>query len=233
MICKESVDAVFSKLEAACKAASRNISEVEFMAVSKFQSSEAVLKAIDLNLKTFGENWVAEARDKFSLIKLNHNALSLHLIGHLQTNKVKNSVGFFDYIDSVDSVKLAKKISSVAAELGVVQKIYLEQNCSGEESKSGFATTSELFSAACEIRQLPNIIIEGLMTMAPNCDSEVAIRKSFAMLRENFFTLKEKEGLESLKTLSMGMSGDFNYAIAEGSNLVRIGTALFGERQYG
>lgn len=230
MISIDSISEVQKRIEAAAIKANRSPSEIALMAVSKTQSREAVLAAVGEGLLLFGENRVQEALAKFENRPSN---LQLHLIGPLQSNKVNKAVGFFSVIQSVDSILLAKKIDSRASSLGIVQRIFLQQNCSGEESKSGFASSTDLFNAVDQIREFSNICIEGLMTIGPADGEATKTQKAFSLLRENFLKLKNEHGLTTLKELSMGMSGDLELAIKEGSTLVRVGTALFGKRDYG
>lgn len=228
MINLETLQTVQEAIALAEKRACREKGTVKLMAVSKTQPVEAVLAAKDLGLSLFGENRVIEGMEKFQGLE----GVELHLIGQLQSNKVAKAVSAFDLIQSVDSVELAEKIAFRALQQGKIQRIYLEQNCSNEASKSGFESTKALFDAVEKIRTFDSLSIEGLMTIAPFTNEEKAIRRSFSLLRSNFEQLQKEEGLTSLQDLSMGMSGDFIIAIEEGSTLVRIGTALFGVRSY-
>lgn len=229
MVNGDSIKSVLQRINSAAIEAKRDVSDISLMGVSKTQPQEAVQKAMALGIRLFGENRVIEAINKFEGIS---KPYELHLIGQLQSNKVNKAVGFFSVIESVDSVMLAKKISNRAATLGIVQKIFIQQNCSFEESKSGFSSSDELFKGIDEIRKFPNICINGLMTIGPTSNDIVKTQKAFSLLRENFSILKEKEGLDSLKHLSMGMSNDLEIAIKEGATIVRVGTALFGGRDY-
>jgi len=228
MISIERIGEIKENIALAEKKSGRGLGSVKLMAVSKTRTRDEVLDAIKLGFTLFGENRVIEAVEKFSGIE----NVKVDLIGHLQSNKVSKAVPFFNTIESVDSFKLAKKISDRAVLNGVVQDILLEQNCSGESSKSGFLSTIDLFKNCETIRLLPGLRIMGLMTIAPNSDNEKDIRASFSLLRDNFEKLKKSEGLSWMDILSMGMSNDYVIAIEEGSSLVRLGRTIFGERDY-
>lgn len=229
MIDEKGLTALRQRIAAAAAKSGRSPADIELLAVSKTRTRDEVLQAVALGLTHFGENRVAEAREKFQGLP----GVTVDLIGHLQTNKVKKSLPFFRTIQSVDSLRLAVLLSAEAVRQGVIQSVFLEQNCSGEASKSGFASFDELCRGAEAIRQLPALQIEGLMTVGPLISEEGAVRRAFQRLRFSFEHLRTEEGLSSLKTLSMGMSHDFEWAIEEGSNHIRIGTLLFGEREYG
>jgi MAF protein len=192
----------------------------DLLAVSKLQSTEQIRKLAADGQKNFGENYVQEALEKIAELKdLN---LSWHFIGHLQKNKVKMIVGQFDLIHSVDSLELAKKISSVAASHGVIQKILLQVNLSQEETKGGFSE-NEFRQSLNEIQQLPSVQVTGLMTMPPLFSDPDDCRPYFRRLRE----LADETGLPEL---SMGTSSDYRVALQEGATWIRLGTVLFGER---
>jgi pyridoxal phosphate enzyme (YggS family) len=173
----------------------------------------------------FGENRVQELSEKVPALSQD---IEWHLIGHLQGNKVSKAVELADLIHSVDSEKLLRRIDRIAGELGKRQKILLELNISGEQSKFG-ETADAAASLVSLALSLPNIDLQGFMTMAPFGAEECELRKVFSTLRE-FRNNMEKEFNVSLPELSMGMSSDYEYAIAEGATIVRIGTAIFGKR---
>lgn len=187
----------------------------------------------EAGITSFGENRVQEAAVKFAEVKKIFPAVKLHLIGHIQTNKVKKAVGIADCIESVDSLELIAEIEKAAAKIDKKINIFLELH-TGEDSKSGFPSVNELEKALKYIAdgEAPHVIPRGFMTMAPFTEDEKLIRKSFASLREAKNQLSKMFTLFRLDTLSMGMSGDYNIAIQEGSTEVRIGTAIFGERNY-
>lgn len=213
--------------------AGRNENSVKLMAVSKFHPQEAVLEAIKENQFLFGENRVQEAVEKFPAIIEKFPKTSLHMIGQLQSNKVKNAVQIADCIQSVDRYELLceieKQCSKIQKKINVLFEIH-----TGEESKSGYESIDLLEKSLedCQNGKFPHIIPQGFMTMAPFTDNENLIRKSFISLRELSEKLKKEYNNLQLTELSMGMSGDFEIAIEEGSTLVRVGTAIFGERDY-
>lgn len=223
----KNLNIVREKIAQAAIKSGRNPDEITLVAVSKTEPIRLIEEAIKLGVKDFGENKAQEFRDKYELLGDN---VIWHFIGHLQSNKVKYVVGKAKLIHSVDSIKLVKEINERAAKLGLIQKILFEVNTSGEESKFGIRNYDELLKIAEYCNETTNIDLIGLMTMAPFTDDEKIIRKSFSKLREH----KEKLGQKGfvLPHLSMGMTNDYEIAIEEGSTIVRIGTAIFGERDY-
>lgn len=212
-------------IAAAASSAGRSGDSVRLMAVSKTHPWEEILALSGAGQLLFGENRVQEGEAK--LAPKGQRPMRVNLIGHLQSNKVGKALSLFDRIDSVDSLRLATRIDRLSAER---YPILLELNTSGEAAKHGFESEDELFSALEQIVLLPNIRVEGLMTLGPLGGSEGAIRSSFKRLRCVFERAQERFDLPAFTELSMGMSGDFPLAIAEGSTCVRIGTALFGKR---
>lgn len=194
------------------------------MAVSKTQTAEIIREAMQAGLHVFGENKVQEAARKIAELERG----SWRLIGHLQTNKVKLAVQLFDSIDSVDRLDLAEEIDRHAEAFGKTQNVLLQVNVAGESSKFGCTPESALALAEA-INGLPRLSLRGLMTIAPYVDDPEKSRPHFARLRELRDRIETESGLR-LPVLSMGMSGDFQVAIEEGSTSVRIGTALFGAR---
>ena len=219
----ENLRSVRSRIEQAAERAGRDPADIKLVAATKDVTAELILEAIKAGLTDIGENRVQEAEKKFGLLK--EHPVTWHMIGHLQTNKVKSALEIFSVIQSVDSERLADEISQ-RAQKNV--KVFIEVNTSGEESKFGIKPegTAEL---ANSISGLPNLKLTGLMMMGPLTSNESDIRKSFRLLKDIFDQIK---GLNlpsvELKYLSMGMSDDFEAAIEEGSNLVRIGRAIFG-----
>ncbi|MCQ2578109.1 MAG: YggS family pyridoxal phosphate-dependent enzyme [Treponema sp.] len=206
--------------------------KVKLLAVSKFHPLEKVEEAVLSGQKLFGENRVQEAFEKFSVLKEKYPDIKLHIIGHLQTNKVSKALSVCDCIESVDSIKLIKEINKCCEKTGRTVDILLEYH-TGEESKTGFLSENEVFEALSFIKEnCPSVLPRGFMTMAPNTSNLEEIRNSFKTL----CALQEKARSSfphfELSELSMGMSGDFETAIEEGSTMVRIGTAIFGEREY-
>jgi len=211
--------------------AGRCPSEVKLIAVSKGVSAETVKNAVENGIRDLGENRVQEAQEKIDIIKasLPEARVKWHLIGHLQKNKAKIAVKLFDMIHSVDSLELAELIDKYAAETGKKQKILLQVKLSDEESKYGILN-DKLNEVLEGVRHLDNLKLEGLMTIPPYFDDPERVRVFFRALRE----LKDNAihaGFR-LSELSMGMSNDFEIAIEEGATMVRVGTAIFGERSY-
>lgn len=216
-------DQILSK----CSEIGRDANDIILIAVSKTQSIENINAAHQIGLRHFGENKAQELRDKGKAIKLD---IAWHFIGHLQKNKAKYAVEFAEYIHSVDSIKLLDEIDKQAGKFGKVQKFLIEANTSGEESKYGIANFNNIVELAKYSESLKNVKFIGLMTMAPFVEDETIIRNSFKMLKEYFEKLKVT-GFD-IKHLSMGMTNDYLIALEEGATMLRIGTALFGERNY-
>lgn len=224
---------IYSRIRAAEEKAGRKQGSVKLMAVSKFHPGENVLEAIENGQLLFGENRVQEASEKFPSILEQNPSVELHMIGQLQSNKVKNAVKIAACIQSVDRVELMDEIEKQCAKIDKKIKVLFEYH-TGEESKSGFTSEESVKAVlqACAEEKYPHIIPAGFMTMAPNTDDESLIRKSFSSLRELSEKCIQEFPMFDLSELSMGMSGDFEIAIEEGSTLVRVGTAIFGERNY-
>jgi pyridoxal phosphate enzyme (YggS family) len=224
---EKNIKIVWDKISNACFKCGRNVSELRLIAVSKTQPSDLILEAIKLGLNNFGENKAQELKQKAEQINFD---VIWHFIGHLQTNKVKYIINHAEFIHSVDSIKLAEEINSKAEKINKRQKILLEVKTSEEESKFGLQSEDDVFNLLEFCKSKANIEVVGLMTMAPFTDNEKLIRKSFSSLR----LLKEKINSfgYNLTELSMGMTNDFEIAIEEGSTMLRIGTAIFGERNY-
>ncbi len=219
-----------ARIAAAAAQAGRDVSEIRLCAASKLHDADTVRLAAELDIDIFGENHVQELVAKRAAGA--YLEKPLHFIGHLQTNKVKQVVGAASLIQSVDSPRLLAEIEKQAAKQDIVQDILLEVNIAGEESKSGIDPTG-LASLLKEASALPHIRVLGLMAVPPVDTDDATNRGHFAALRR----LAEEAaalglpGVE-MKWLSMGMSGDFENAILEGANLVRVGTAIFGARNY-
>ena len=224
---KENLNIVKAKIAEACVRSGRKTDEITLVAVSKTKPIDMIEEAIENGVTDFGENKAQEFRDKFEILGSKAN---WHFIGHLQTNKVKYVVGKAKLIHSVESEKLASEINKRAEKLGVTQNILLEMNTSGEESKFGLNSLTEAENLLEFCSGLLNVKVLGLMTMAPFTDGEKLIRSSFSELRGIRNSLEAK-GYD-LPHLSMGMTNDYEIAIEEGSTIVRIGTAIFGARNY-
>lgn len=224
---KENLNRVRDEIAEKCLKIGRNPAEVTLIAVSKTYGYEWVLDAISCGQKDFGENWAQELVEKYDFVPKD---VSWHFIGHLQTNKAKYVVPRAEFIHSVDKLKLAEEIAKIAQKQNKSQKILLEIKTSEEATKHGFTSENEIEEIAEFCKTNPNVNLVGLMTMAPFTEEEKEIRKSFRQLR----LLKDemnKKGFE-LKELSMGMTGDFEIALEEGATMLRIGTAIFGTRNY-
>lgn len=227
---EENYKKIKHKVEEAAIKSGRNPNDVRLMAVTKTVESVYINRALDLGADLIGENRVQEYLGKKDELHL--DGVEKHLIGHLQTNKVKQIVGEVDMIESVDSIKLAKEISRVSSNKGVVTNVLVEVNVGREESKSGIYLEG-LEELLCEIAEMPNIKINGLMTIPPICDSDDEISQYFAAMQKAFIDIRDKNiDNVNMDILSMGMSGDFESAVANGSNIVRVGSAIFGARNY-
>lgn len=218
---------VLDKIQDVAIKIGRNPVEIELVAVTKTVLIENIQEAIGLGIKNLGENRVQEAKEKFDIIG---NKVVWHLVGHLQTNKVKPAVVMFDLIQSVDSVEVAKEIDKRANQLNKIQNILVEVNTSGETTKFGIEP-EKLLPLIEQITPLPNIHIQGLMTIGPLVSDPELARPSFMQLRQLADRIKSA-GIPNLEMiyLSMGMTSDYQIAIQEGANMLRIGTAIFGHR---
>ncbi len=206
----------------------RKAENIIFLAATKTVEVERINYAISEGLEYIGENRVQEFLSKKDSLLPCHK----HFIGHLQTNKVKDIVPFVELIHSVDSVRLAKEISKQSAKLNKTTDILLEVNIGNEQSKSGFLA-EETENAVREIAKLPNICVKGLMAIPPICENAEDNRKYFSIMYKLFIDIRAKKiDNSSMDFLSMGMSDDYEVAISEGANIVRVGSALFGKRIY-
>lgn len=204
--------------------------QVSLMAVTKTVESRFINHAIDCGVNLIGENKVQEFLSKESDLKLEN--CKAHLIGHLQSNKVKKIIGRVDTIQSVDTVSVAAEIGKRSVEAGIITKVLLEVNVGNEDSKFGFLQ-DEVFEKACEISEISGVSIDGLMCVAPICEKEAEIRRIFSNMHRLFIDIRGKKMDNiNMNVLSMGMSGDYKQAILEGANLVRIGSSIFGARIY-
>jgi len=211
-------------------ASGRRPEDVTFLAASKMNSAERVREAYDAGIRFFGENRVQEMTEKNALGA--YEGAELHFIGHLQQNKVKNVVGTAKLIHSVDSLALAQKIGARAAALGLRQRVLLEVNIGGEASKSGVEPEA-LDELAAAAGQVEGLAVEGLMTIPPVAESAAAARRYFERMYQLFVDIRAKKYDNiNMYALSMGMSADFPEAIRAGATIVRVGTAVFGERNY-
>ena len=218
---------VTSRIASAAKRAGRDPSSVRLIVVTKTVDTESIRNAVAAGALALGENRVQEAKDKIEKLG---NIARWHLIGRLQTNKAKYAVKLFDLIHSVDNLELAKELDKQAAKVGKVQDVLIEVSIAGEAAKAGVAM-QDVTTLVREAAKLKNISIKGLMTMPPYSENPEDSRPFFRKLRDLAETMiKENMPSVSMKELSMGMSGDFEVAIEEGATMVRVGTAIFGER---
>ena len=226
----ENIAAIRSRMDAAAMAAGRDPKEIKLCAATKMNDAAAVREAIAGGIDLCGENRVQELTQKQK--ENAYDGVPVHFIGVLQTNKVKQVVGKVDVIQSVDRINLLQAIQKEAAKQGIVQSIFLEVNVGGEESKSGFSV-GEVLSLLEQIGEYPNIFVRGLMTIPPISKKEGDNRKFFQEILQLSVDISAKKYDNVLvECLSMGMSDDFEDAIACGSNMIRIGTAIFGARDY-
>ena len=221
---------VQKNIEKACLKAGRDPKEVTLVAVSKTKPVEMLQEAYDAGARVFGENKVQEILEKYP--EMPEDA-RFHMIGHLQTNKVKQVVGKAVLIHSVDSLHLAEKIEQEAAKRDLTADILLEVNVAREESKFGLML-EEVIPLLEEVKNLPHVRVRGLMTIAPNVENPEENRKHFKKLYQLYVDIKSKNiDNGTMSVLSMGMTGDFEVAVEEGATMIRVGTGIFGSRQIG
>ncbi|MBN1622206.1 MAG: YggS family pyridoxal phosphate-dependent enzyme [Endomicrobiales bacterium] len=225
---KDNIDLIKNKIADACRRSNRNPGDISVIAVTKTVPVERVKEAIQSGIDEIGENKVQEAQSKIGDLPA---AVKKHFIGHLQTNKAKKAVELFDVIQSVDSLRLAQEINKSAAKINKIQDCLLEIKVSEEETKFGLSE-EEAVSFLSKIEDLKNLRVLGIMAMAPYFDDKESYRPYFKKAKEIFNKIRENSKAADFNILSMGMSNDFEVAIEEGSNMVRIGTAIFGARNY-
>ena len=226
---KENIENINAKIEAACQRSGRKREEVLFLVVSKTIDVPRIKEAVACGMTSLGENKVQEIMDKYEPMG---EGIKWHLIGHLQTNKVKYIIDKVELIHYVESIKLAEEISKRAVAKGVTANILLEVNVAGEESKFGIKP-EECEQMVREISVMPNIVIKGLMTVAPAVENEEENRKYFRQMKQLLVDINSKKiDNVNMTELSMGMTGDYEVAIEEGATIVRIGTGVFGARYY-
>jgi pyridoxal phosphate enzyme (YggS family) len=225
---KDNYSSLKKDIKEICDSCGRNIDEIMLIAVSKTFPDKDISELYDLGHRDFGENKVQELCDKEEVLR--EKEIYWHLIGHLQTNKVKFIINFVSLIHSVDSLKLAREIQKRAAQSSKLIDILIQVNTSGEDSKYGIEPdkAKQLYS---EIKDFDNVRIRGLMTIGKFTENEDEIRMNFSKLRSLYDELKDTS--KDFKYLSMGMTSDYRIAIEEGSNMLRIGSAIFGDREYG
>ena len=226
---KDNLKNVEERVQEACDRAGRKREEVTLIAVSKTKPIEMLQEIYDENIRDFGENKVQELCDKIEKMPKD---IKWHMIGHLQTNKVKYIIDKVDMIHSVESLKLAEEIEKRAAQKDIVMDILIEVNMAAEESKFG-VKPEDTEALLREIAKMQHIRVRGLMTVAPFVENQEENREVFRQMRELLVDMNGKK-IDNIKmdTLSMGMTGDYEVAIEEGATIVRVGTGIFGERYY-
>ncbi len=226
---RDNLQKVKDNIEKNVRKAGRDPESVTLIAVSKTHPASDVMKAYELGVRDFGENKVQELMDKYDKLPKD---IRWHMIGHLQKNKVKYLIGKVCLIHSVDSFELAKVIDKESAKNGLVTDILIEVNVSGEESKFGVAP-GDLCNLLKEISLLPNVRVKGLMTVAPYVEDAEQNRQHFVALRQLAIDINS-QNIDNIyiEMLSMGMSGDYEVAVQEGARFVRVGTGIFGARNY-
>ena len=230
MSIEENVETVLAEIAAAARAAGREPGEVTLCAATKMNDAQAVRRAIAAGVRVCGENRVQELTAK--LADSAYEGAQIHFIGHLQTNKVKQVVGKVDLIQSVDSLRLLEAIDREAERQGLTQAVLLEVNIGGEASKSGFAK-EEILPAVEKMANFAHIFVRGLMTVPPICQEVAESQEFFSEISTLSVDIRRKKyDNVSVDILSMGMSGDFETAIRCGSTMIRLGTAIFGPRDY-
>ena len=226
---KDNLAQVEENIEKACKKAGRDRSEVTLIAVSKTKPVSMLQEIYDENIRHFGENKVQELCDKIEQLP---EDIHWHMIGHLQRNKVKYIVGKVDLIHSVDTYRLAEEINIQAKKKNVIVSILVEVNIAEEESKFGISKEDAILLVE-EISHLENVRIKGLMTIAPYVENPEDNRQYFQKIKQLSVDITNKNiDNVSMEILSMGMTGDYMVAIEEGATMVRVGTGIFGERNY-
>lgn len=227
---KDRIKTVENNIQEACQRSGRAFEEVQLICVSKTKPVDLLMEAYEAGARDFGENKVQELVEKYEEMPKD---IRWHMIGHLQRNKVKYIVGKVCLIHSVDSLRLAQEISKEAVKKQIEVDILIEVNVAAEESKFGASTQSEVMALVREISFLPGIHIKGLMTVAPFVENAEENRIYFAKLRQLAVDIK-RENIDnvSVEILSMGMTGDYQVAVEEGASYVRVGTGVFGERDY-
>lgn len=226
---KDNLDYVQENIRQACRTAGRVEEEVTLIAVSKTKPVSMLMEAYGCGCRHFGENKVQELVSKYEAMPKD---IHWHMIGHLQRNKVKYIIDKVSLIHSVDSMRLAEEISREASKKGIEVSVLIEVNAAGEESKFGVSVRDTL-TLVKEIAVLPGIHIKGLMTIAPYVENSEENRPYFEIIKQLAVDISRKNiDNVSMNVLSMGMTGDYVTAVEEGSTLVRVGTGIFGERQY-
>lgn len=228
-VIQQNLNTVREKIKAAAERAGRNPEEITLIAVSKTKPLPMLQAAYDAGQRVFGENKVQEICEKYPAMPQD---IAWHMIGHLQTNKVRSVIGKTAMIHSVDSIKLAAEIQKEAQKHSVICDVLIEVNIAGEDSKYGFSA-KDVPAFAEELAKLPNLRLRGLMTVAPFTENPEENRKYFRQMKQLSVDINKKN-IDNIcmDTLSMGMTGDYEIAVEEGATMVRVGTGIFGERNY-
>ncbi|MCT4606424.1 MAG: YggS family pyridoxal phosphate-dependent enzyme [Marinisporobacter sp.] len=225
---EKNIEEVRKEIHETCSKIGRNSEEIQLIAVTKTVDYERINKAIGVGIQNIGENKVQEIIQKYDVV----SNVNFHMIGHLQTNKVKYIIDKVKLIHSVDRRSLAEEINKRAKKHEKIIDILVQVNVANEETKFGLAS-SEVFDFLEKIQSLQHIRVKGLMTIAPYAENPEEVRKYFKMLKEIFEEIKTKKFPRiEMKYLSMGMTNDFRVAIEEGANIIRVGTGIFGRRNY-
>ena len=226
---KENLEKVEAQIQKACQVSGRDREEVTLIAVSKTKPVEMLQEIYDAGIRDFGENKVQELTEKYEVMP---EDMKWHMIGHLQRNKVKYIVDKVELIHSVDSLRLAQEISKEAVKKNVTVSILIEINVAGEETKFGLSA-EEVLTLVEEAAKLPNLQIKGLMTVAPPVSDPEENRPFFRKIKQLSVDITNKNiDNVTMEILSMGMTNDYAVAIEEGATMVRVGTGIFGERDY-
>ena len=228
MTIARNVEEIRKRIVNACERAGRNPEEVQILAATKTRTPEEIKEAFEAGIRLFGENRVQEARDKIPL--LSDLPIEWHMIGHLQRNKVKYAVNLFDVVESLDSKELADELEKRLSKVGKRMRVFIEVKLSPEQTKHG-CSPEEALELARHVLSLEHLKLEGLMNVPPYFEDLELVRPYFRKLREIRDNLECALGV-NFPHLSMGMSHDFEVAVEEGATIVRIGTAIFGERMY-
>jgi len=225
---QDNILSIKEHIASVCRRLGRDSGGIVFVGVTKYADAAQVKEVVAAGVTHIGENRVQEAKAKFA-VPGNFEGVTKHLIGHLQTNKVKEAVELFDLIQSVDSLKVAREIEKQSVKLNKVMDVLIEVNVSGEEQKHGFVS-QDVMAAIKEMSSFAHIQVLGLMTMAPFVEDKDIIRNCFRDLKNLFEEIKRIYSADSninMKYLSMGMTADYGIALEEGSNMVRIGRAIY------
>ncbi len=231
----ENLTALNKRIQSSAEDAGRSADEISLIAVSKFASSDKIIEAYECGQRLFGESRIQECQGKIESLRERLPAAKWILIGHLQSNKVGKAAELFDQVQSIDSFKIASKLNEQVKQRCSILEVLIEVNSSGDVQKYGVGF-EEVTQLAEQIAELDSIRLTGLMTIGPNTDNEATIRRAFARTREQFESMAaffgDSKSSNHKGRLSMGMSSDFELAIAEGTSEIRIGTAIFGRREY-